>query len=136
MINLREILFRGKKEYSNEWAYGYVSFTKSGKIYLNNPNGASYTLIKPETLGQFTGAYDKNDKRVFEGDIVKTKDGLYRVEYMITPVVPGVFVGFGLVSMDGSQIPSLDGLWPMSDIEVVDGAMDERDLNKEGDCEE
>lgn len=31
--------------------------------------------VWPETVGQFTGLYDRNDKKIYEGDIVKTKYG-------------------------------------------------------------
>ena len=29
------------------------------------------TLVIPDTVGQFTGVYDRNNKKIFEGDIVR-----------------------------------------------------------------
>ena len=67
---MREILFRGKQKYSGKWVYGSFfspnAIMKRGKEFDADK---TYTIL-PETVGQFTGLTDKNDKKIFEGDII------------------------------------------------------------------
>lgn len=77
---MREILFRGKIielcKYQGQWLEGFFG-SDNGKTFIaiQNENGLNGYFCDSKTVGQYTGVTDKNDKKIFEHDIVRIAVG-------------------------------------------------------------
>ncbi len=97
---MRTYLFKGKKKDGTGWVQGDLAtkviqmptklddeadFRRVTVCFIRNELGIDE--VSPETVGQFTGVYDRNGTRVFEGDYVRwfgdpedgVQDTLHRV---------------------------------------------------------
>lgn len=78
----REILFRGKRVDNGEWVEGYYCPTPFSRFPCKPSIYAVATIndhwrgieVIFETVGQFTGLTDKNNVKIFDGDIVTVEN--------------------------------------------------------------
>jgi len=121
--------FRAQDIASNKWLYGDIRHHKND-ICIFEQGGNRGELVKPETIGQFTGLTDKNGKEIYEGDIITTGSGFYGV-------IKWSKYGYFYIHSDGDKEDPLDYatlgyMLRLYDFEVVGNVFDDPALIKKG----
>lgn len=141
---MREILFRGK-DIKGNWHIGLLAHIGNAWYILSDKAGVATAFeVIPETVGQYIGIPDKNDKKIFEGDILLIKTTLESInketrndEYTANGVVvfnEGHFEleGEGLVLCTYWGLKSLFVAAHFKEYEVIGNIHDNPELLKGG----
>lgn len=140
---MREILFRGKRKDNGKWVYGFYhnetsieSHSSDRKITRHHIYTQDFDrFVNAETVGQYTGLTDKNGKKIFEGDILKTPCWYTRYDYPCVCIYreehqTGSIQGFGLYHKINDWVELVDtDEW--DEFEVIGNIHDNPELLEE-----
>ncbi len=148
---MREIEFRGKAILycgfieKGEWFYGTPVADRKGCYIVSGAADVTdeyfrpekWYTVDPETVGQFTGLEDKNDVKIFEGDIVQADpDSVFVVKFGrcidFTSNKPDGYQGFYLeqISHGLKMLRNDIYYWCNKGLKVIGNVFDNSDLLK------
>ena len=130
---MRIIKFRGMS-IGGFWSYGLPCIITKGRdigSYISNSCGVPMAFnIRPETLTQFTGLYDKNGKEVFEGDIVKYYQPYGKTWHCHIVKWDKEWASFGLFELNNDWCKESDWV-KIQDIEIIGNIYQNPELLKD-----
>ena len=136
MREIREILFRGKCCTTGEWVEGFLGIEELDDYVIQQFSFDEYFAsecidqysVKLETVGQYTGLTDKNDKKIFEGDILSGYlDDLFPEEESRYEVI---WHDYGWHIRSNGFLDTPDNGWLKENFEVIGNIHDNPELLK------
>jgi hypothetical protein len=92
---MREILFRGKCnetcKYNGQWIEGFYREDDGKPIIVRSTGPGFGYFCEPDSIGQYTGLTDKDDRKIFENGYMIIDNKTYKVifdnaEYILTNI--------------------------------------------------
>ena len=123
---MRETRVRAKRIEDGKWGYGFGVVNIQGHWGLFDCDVLGNIIrhiVAGNTVGQFTGLYDKNGKEIYERDVVKA-EGLISIR--VSPVIfkNGMFCIVG----ESALLPLNEYVEKGNELEVVGNACDNPEL--------
>jgi uncharacterized phage protein (TIGR01671 family) len=70
---MREIEYRGWDSHNKRWVYGLLLMDVKGHYRIQYDPRQFSVIVDPDSIGEYTGIKDKNNKKIYEGDIILTQ---------------------------------------------------------------
>ena len=126
----RLIKFRGKSKAHNDWEYGAYYYKRPDTLWrIDNGRWLYFIEVVPETIGEFTGFKDTNDKEIFEGDFIQNDSHpelIYTVQMLDNGTWSGIFID------DEDEAPLLSWLLDNAPFKVIGNIYDNPELLEGG----
>lgn len=89
---MRTIKFRGKRIDNGEWVYGDLCTKDIHHGVSILTDGVIRNAVRPDTVGQFTGEFDKDKREIYEGDIILEQIDRAHIDKRIVQYYNGSFL--------------------------------------------